>query len=303
MIVRHIMTNLEHESKGKKHIHSFLRLEQVDERDLADLLKLAEIKVVDPRSRENLKSVGQGRENRLGWFASMDGNYLLVMDTDEGPPFGEDCEYLNGFVEGSLSEILKQIRSWPYVDAAQASRVFKHAGLSAGKIPKRIKLSQLREANLESVLDRIRNVNPFGDPDDILAYVIIAGREKDEWGKDVLAMCKEEASNRFAKNASESPDYVFPLNHVSVEELEARHSRAIDTLAKFNNRFPAVRCFENRVVSFDEWVWNVEEFLRGLNDDMLTELLLVFYRHPIEQTERSKLLFGSATERIHRHFK
>lgn len=302
MIVRHIMTNLEHESKGKKHIGSFLRLEQLDERDLAELVKLAETKVVDPRSRANLKSAGQGREHRLGWFASIDGNYLLVMDTDEGPPLGEDCEYLNGFVEGTMNEILKQIRARTYVDAAQAGRVFKHAGLSAGKIPKRIKLSQLREVNLESVLDRIRNVNPFGDPDDILAYVIIAGREKDEWGKDVLAMCKEEAANRFAKNASESYEYAFPLNKVSIEELEARHSRALDTLAKFNNRFPAVGCFENRVVGYDEWVWNVEEFLRGLNDDMLTELLLVFFRHPIEQTERSKLLFGVATERIHRDF-
>lgn len=301
MIVRHLVTALEHEVKGKKHIGSFLRLEQLEHWDREELTKLAETKVFDPRSRANLRA-DDSESQFLEWFVSIDGNYLVVDRKGEMPPAGQDFEYLNYFVEGSLSEILKQIRVRIYQDAAQAKRVFKHAGLSSGKIPRRIKLSQFREVNLEKVLDQIRNVDPFGSPDDILAYVIIAGREKDEWGKDVLAMCKEEAANRFAKNASESYEYAFPLNKVSIEELEARHSRALDTLAKFNNRFPAVGCFENRVVGYDEWVWNVEEFLRGLNDDMLTELLLVFFRHPIEQTERSKLLFGVATERIHRDF-
>lgn len=301
MIVRHLVTSLEHEVKGKKHIGSFLRLEQLEHWDREELTKLAETKVFDPRSRANLRA-DDSESQFLEWFVSIDGNYLVVDRQGEMPPAGQDFEYLNYFVEGSLSEILKQIRVRIYQDAAQAKRVFKHAGLSSGKIPRRIKLSQFREVNLEKVLDQIRNVDPFGSPDDILAYVIIAGREKDEWGKDMLAMCKREASDRFSKHGFENSDSAFPLNQVSVEELEARHIRGMETLAKFNNKFPVVYGLGNRVVSYDEWVWNAEEFLRGLSDDVLVELMLVFFRHPIEQTERSKLLFGVATERIHRQF-
>jgi len=301
MIVRHLLTDLEHEVRGKKHVGSFLRLEQLDAYEREEMRKLAEIKVVDPRSLVNLKSDESG-EQSLNWFVSIDGNYLVVRGDQEMPPVGQDFEYLNYFVEGSLSEILKQIRVRIYQDAAQAKRVFKHAGLSSGKLPKRIKLSQFREVNMEKVLDQIRNVDPFGSPDDILAYVIIAGREKDEWGKDMLAMCKQEASDRFTNPRLEKSDSAFPLNQVSVEELEARHVRGMETLAKFNNKFPVVECLGNRVVSYDEWAWNAEEFLRGLSDDVLVELLLVFFRHPIDQTERSKLLFGVATERIHRQF-
>jgi hypothetical protein len=76
----------------------------------------------------------------------------------------------------------------------------------------------------------------------------------------------------------------------------------METLAKFNNKFPVFPCFENRIVSHDEWDWNVREFLGGLNDDMLAELLLVFFSSSIEPSERSKALFGEATQRIHRHF-
>jgi hypothetical protein len=301
MIVRHLLTNLEHEVRGKKHVGSFLRLEKLEHWDREELTKLAETKVFDPRSRANLESDGSA-EQSLNWFVSIDGNYLVVRGGQELLPAGQDFEYLNFFVEGSLSEILKQIRVRIYEDAAQARRVFKHAGLPSGKLPKRIKLSQLREVNLEEILHRIRNVDPFGSPDDILAYVIIAGREKDEWGKDILAMCKREASERFSKHGYENSDFAFPLNQVSVEELEARHVRGMETLAKFNNKFPVVGCLENRVIGYDEWNWNVEEFLRGLSDDVLVELLLVFFRYPIEQTERSKLLFGEATQRIHRQF-
>ena len=302
MIVRHIMTKLEHEVRGKKHISSFLRLEQLEAWELPELRKLAETKLFDPRSRANLESTPLGQEDQLGWHVSIDGNYLVVTDTDEGPLFGELCEYLNFYVSGTLSEILKRIRERLQDDRALTKRVFKNAGLSAGKLPKRFNLSHLGEVNLEDILHRIRNVDPFGSPDDILAYVIIAGRQKDEWGKDILAMCKKEASNRFAKHDLENSDSLFPLNQVSVDELEARHIRGMETLAKFNNKFPAVPCFENRIVSYDEWDWNVREFLGGLNDDMLAELLLVFFSSSIEPTERSKALFGEATQRIHRHF-
>jgi hypothetical protein len=267
-----------------------------------ELRKLAETKLFDPRSRANLESIQPGQEDRLGWHLSIDGNYLVLADTDEGPLFGEQCEYLNFFVEGTLSDILKRIRDRIQDDRALTKRVFKNAGLSAGKLPKRFNLSHLGEANLEEILHRIRNVDPFGSPDDILAYVIIAGRERDDWGKDILAMSKKEASNRFAKHDLENSDSLFPLNQVSVDELEARHIRGMETLAKFNNKFPAVPCFENRIVSYNEWDWNVREFLGGLNDDMLAELLLVFFSSSIEPSERSKALFGAATERIHRQF-
>ena len=301
MIVRHLLTKLEHEVRGKKHVGSFLRLEQLNAWEREEMRKLAETKVFDPRSLAKISS-DESEGQFLDWYVSIDGNYLVVRGEQELPDVGQDFEYLNYFVEGTLSEILKQIRVRIYENAAQARRVFKHAGLSAGKIPKRIKLSQLREVNLETVLDRIRNVDPFGSPDDILAYVIISGREKDEWGKDILAMCEKEASNRFAKPDVENSDSLFPLNQVSVDELKARHIRGMETLAKFNNKFPVFPCFENRIVSHDEWDWNVREFLGGLNDDMLAELLLVFFSSSIEPTERSKALFGEATQRIHRHF-
>jgi len=301
MFVRHIMTKLEHEVRGKKHIGSFLRLEQLEAWELQELRKLAETKLFDPRSLANLNSTPLGHENRLGWYVSIDGNYLVVTDTDEGPLFGEQCEYLNFFVEGSLNDILRNIRERIQHDRTLATRVFKHAGLAAGKLPKRFNLSRLGEVKLEEILDRIRNVNPFASPDDTLAYVIISGRQRDEWGKDTLAMCKEEAMNRFAKPGSENSGSIFPLNVVSVDELEARHVRGMETLAKFNSKFPAVGCFERRVVGYDEWNWNVREFLSGLSDDVLAELLLVFFRGSVEPTERSKVLFGEASERIYRN--
>jgi hypothetical protein len=296
------MTKLEHEVRGKKHFGSFLRLEQLEAWELQELRKLAETKLFDPRSRANLESTPLGQEDRLGWHISIDGNYLVVTDTDEGPLFGEQCEYLNFYVEGTLSEILKRIRERIQDDRALTKRVFKYAGLSAGKLPKRINLSQVGEVNLEEILHRIRNVDPFGSPDDILAYVIISGRKRDDWGKDILAMCKEEAVNRFARPGFENGGSVFPLNQVSVDELEARRIRGMETLTKFNNKFPAVLCVENRVVSYDEWNWNLKEFLGALSDDMLAELLLVFFSGPIEPTERAKALFGEASERIYRHF-
>jgi len=302
MIVRQVHTALEHEVDGKKQIGSFLYLEDLDERDIADLMKQALSKAVDPRSRAYLESSEPFPKELLAWYLSVDGNYILIrhlsIDWEVQQGNVQSIEKLPFPISTGLLDVLRELRRAIEQEPALSNKIFKNAGISRGKLPKRIDLSRLADPDISGLHQRILNVNPFSDSDDILAYSVIMGREKDEWGKPLLKECREEIARRYSTPGHWSEHVFFDLSQVSLDELEARRQRAQESLVKFNNKFPAANCLESRYTSLDQWWWQVENYLKGLSDDVLVELLLAFFAYSIEPSERSKVLLAAMSARL-----
>jgi len=302
MIVRQVHTALEHEVNGKKQIGSFLYLEELDERDIADLVKQALSKAVDPRSRAYLESSEPFPNELLAWYLSVDGNYILIrhlsIDWEVQQGNVQSIEKLPFPISTGLLYVLRELRRAVEQQPALAGKIFKNAGVSRGKLAKRIDLSSLADLDISGLYQRILNINPFSDSDDILAYSVIMGREKDEWGKPLLKDSREEVARRYSTPGHWNEHVFFDLSQVSLDELDARRQRAQESLVKFNNKFPAANCLESRVTSLEQWCWQVENYLRGLSDDVLVELLLAFFAYSIEESERSKVLLAAMSERL-----
>jgi hypothetical protein len=302
MIVRQVHTALEHEINGKKQIGSFLYLEELNERDVIELRKLAEGKAVDPRSRAYLDSLESVPNELLAWYLSVDGNYILIrhlsIDWEVQQGNVQSIAKLSFPIEGDVLSILRELRRAIEQEPALSHKIFKNAGVSRGKLTNRIDLARLSDPDLEGLYQNIHNVNPFSDSDDILAYSIIMGREKDQWGKPLLKECREQAARRFVDIGHWNQSIFFDLSKVSLEELDARRQRAQESLVKFNTRFPAANCLDSRFTSLEQWWWEVENYLRGLSDDILVELLLAFFAYSIEESERSKVLLSAISQRL-----
>lgn len=302
MIVREIHTAFEHEVDGKKHVGSFLYLEEVTKFDIEELTKRHRTKIVDTLSLAYLER--EPSFEVMAWFLSIDGNFLVLrhlsMDWEVRQVNTHTIERLDNPLEGNLRDLLRQLRESLSRNPAASKRIFKNAKLSKGRLPKRIKFSQIRAVNLEEIFQRMSTVEPHSS-DDTLACVIISGLEFDSWGKNILEMCKSEARRRFEQRGGYA-DSFFNFRDVSPAELEARHNRGRDTLAKFNNLFPADYCFENRVIGYEEWEWQVKSYLQPLSDDVLAELLLVFFASDDGQNARAKMLYSCASERMTRNF-
>jgi hypothetical protein len=303
MIVREVHTALEHEVNGKKHIGSFLYLEEVSEWDLEQLTKKYRSKIVDPKSKAYLD--GQPYFDVMAWFVSVDGNFLVLrhlsMDWEVRQVNTHTIERLDFHLEGNLPELLRQLRERLSGNPAASQRIFKNAKLSSGRLPKRIKFSEITAINLEEIFHSMYRVEP-SSPDDTMACVIISGLEYDSFGKNILEMCKGEATRRFEQRNGHA-DSFFNFRDVSPAELEARHNRGKDTLAKFNNKFPVDYCIDTRVIGHEEWEWEVKSYLQPLSDDVLAELLLVFFASDDGQNARAKVLYSCASERMTRNFR
>jgi len=299
MIVREVHTAFEHEVNGKRHVGSFLYLEEVSEWDLNEIINRHRTKIVDPKSLAYLER--EPHSLVMAWFLSVDGNFLvlrdLAMDWELRDGRNRNIEKLQSEVEGDLMHILSQLRHDLQSNPPQARRIFRNAGVSRGKLPKRINPAEMSHIGLEEIHSQLQELDPFNSSDDLLAFAVIQGREKDRWGKDNLKDCKHECERRYRLSGRNQPG-IFDLSKVSLAELEARNERGKETLWKFNNLFPAGGCLESRVVARDEWDWQLLEFLRKLSDDVLVELLLVFFAGGIELSERTKHLYYAATQRL-----
>ena len=299
MIVREVHTAFEHEVNGKKHSGSFLYLEEVSEWDLNEIMNRHRTKIVDPKSLVHLER--EPHSVVMAWFLSVDGNFLVVrdlaMDWELREGGNRNIEKLQSLLKGDLMQILGQLRHDLQRNPTLARKIFRNSGVSRGKLPKRIMPSEMRHMRIEEIHSQLQELDPFNSSDDLLAFAVIQGREKDRWGKDNLNDCKYECERRYKLSGRNQPG-IFDLSKVSLAELEARHERGRETLWKFNNMFPAGACLESRVVAQDEWDWQVREFLRKLSEDVLAELLLAFFAGGIEPSERTKHLYHAATQRL-----
>lgn len=298
MIVREVHTAFEHEVNGKKHVGSFLYLEEVSEWEIEELTKRHRTKIVDPLSLAYLEK--EPYFAVMAWFLSIDGNFLVLrhlsMDWEVRQVNTHTIEKLHSQLEGDLMGILRQLREVLNQNPAAARKILKNSAPSRGKLQKRIKFAELNHMGIEEIQSRLDELDPLNASDDLLAFAVIRGQERDRWGKEILEECKRECQRRYKMFGRNEPG-IFDLSKVSLAELEARHERGRETLWKFNNRFPAVGCLESRIVSHDEWDWQVLEFLRKLSDDVLAELLLAFFAGGVEPSERSKHLYFAATQR------
>lgn len=298
MIVREVHTAFEHEVNGKKHIGSFLYLEEVSEWDLERLTKGYRSKIVDPKSKAYLD--GKPFFDVMAWFVSVDGNFLVLrhlsMDWEVRQVNTHTIERLDFQLEGDLLDVLTQLRARFQDNPVLARKILKNSGVSRGKLPKRVKFAELRHVGLENLHSQLEEIDPSSATDDLLALAVISGRERDRWGKEILEQCKRECDVRY-KMLDGGSGEIFNLRNVSLAELEARSARGKETLWKFNNKFPTVGCLDSRIISNSEWDWQVLDYLRKLSDDVLAELLLAFFASGVEQSVRSKHLYWAATTR------
>jgi len=305
MLLRYIHPALEFEINGLKHKGSFLFLEDPQPHELVELLEICKLESTDALTKKYYDLLIRSQRGGLDWLISVDGNFLLLRDRfkdiglDAFSDYGPVIHLPQGY-EGGIGNLLTWIRELSREYPELADRIFKNAALSKGRLPSRVDLGKVRTFGFETFPGAIQNAmkNPTNATDDELVLAIIMNLHSQENDHQLILNCKDEARLRYTKESS-YPGEFFDLSKTTLQEIELRRARGLDTMRKFNNKFPADRCIENKVVRSEEWEWAIRKFIKSLNDDVLTELLLVFYSSSIDNfSERKKLLYLFAQERL-----
>jgi len=303
MRVNEIYTSFEHEIDGKKHTGSFLKLEGLDTFEHHLLTEFANSMSRDAKTKKYLQHGYETPSELLVWLISVDGNFIVLrhlsMDAaDLEVDQDTRVEKLPWELQGHLEDMLSRLRELSEKDRDFNRRIFRHAALRPGKIQNRITLSFLREASLEAFYEgAVRALkDPYNASYDQLALAVIANQRKTSDDVYMLEKCTEELRHRYL-NGADHGGSLFGFTSLSPDEIFARRDRARDSFVKFNNRFPAERCVDNRVVEYRELNWAVNSYLDLLSDDVLLELLLVFYVSTLRHDERLKFIYGAASAR------
>jgi len=150
-----------------------------------------------------------------------------------------------------------------------------------GQIPNRIDLTVpfddwygTAESMITSISDARSNLTNASD-DDLVALYLIHGMPLQWWDALDSKAVNTEIARRFA-NGSDANAFLYSLDEMTFEELEARRDRALLNVARFELAFP-------KDEQHDEFAFEHE--IVGLGDDELIELCVVAYY--------TEYLFGS----------
>jgi ribosomal protein L16/L10AE len=123
--------------------------------------------------------------------------------------------------------------------------------------------------------EAIRNIE--GATDDALVWILMLGvTENLGLSEEVLERATREVKMRIDKG-SEFRSTFFPLNAVTMKEIEARTRRAKRDLASFLTKFPSERDLNLDESQLNERFRRVEQYAARLSNDRLIELTVFLY--------------------------
>jgi hypothetical protein len=270
-----IITNVTHEVRGRLVADDFLIVD-VDAWEAAQVIGAA---YVDEQSMTRLlKWAGDPAAGEFVLLISTDGRFGAIGTRSEldKPDSGSRIVQIDELF-APLSKIKEQMRFLMSRDPKAASRL----NLSAFQIavPARIKFlpgGPLRPGWISGeVHEAIRNIE--GATDDALVWILMLGvTENLGLTEEVLERATREVKMRIDKG-SEFRSTFFPLNVVTMKEINARTRRAKRDLESFLTKFPSERDLNLDESQLSERFRRVEQYAARLSNDRLIELTVFLY--------------------------
>ena len=270
-----IITNVTHEVRGRLVADDFLIVD-VDAWEAAQVIGAA---YVDEQSMTRL----------LNWAGDpAAGEFVLLISTDGGfgaigtrseldkPDSGSRIVPIDELF-APLSKIKEQMRFLISRDPKAASQLNLSAFQQA--VPARIEFlpgGPLRPGWISGeVHEAIRNIE--GATDDALVWILMLGvTENLGLTEEVLERATREVKMRIDKG-SEFRSTFFPLNVLTMREINARARRAKRDLESFLRKFPSERDLNLDESQLNERFRRVEQYAARLSDDRLIEQTVFLY--------------------------
>jgi hypothetical protein len=210
---------------------------------------------------------------------SIDGKYGVIAHAAEveKPESNSRIIELHDDFRAPISRVKAEFRKYLENNAKIAGQLNLRAFQKA--VPARIKFlpgGPLRPGWVSGEIhEAIRNIE--GATDDALVWILMLGvTENLGLSEEVLERATREVKMRIDKG-SEFRSTFFPLNAVTMKEIEARTRRAKRDLASFLTKFPSERDLNLDESQLNERFRRVEQYAARLSNDRLIELTVFLY--------------------------
>jgi ribosomal protein L16/L10AE len=270
-----IITNFEHVVRGRLVHDDFLVV-------VADYWEAAQFMgglYVDEKSMIGLVQWARGLEEGPDTLLiSIDGKYGAVakMSDLRNAKSGYEWVYI-GDIWAPVNRVKAEVQRLLVDQPEEARKLNLRAFQKA--VPARIKFlpgGPLRPGWVSGEIhEAIRNIE--GATDDALVWILMLGvTENLGLSEEVLERATREVKMRIDKG-SEFRSTFFPLNAVTMKEIEARTRRAKRDRASFLTKFPSERDLNLDESQLNERFRRVEQYAARLSNDRLIELTVFLY--------------------------
>lgn len=284
-----VITNFEHEVRGRMRVDDFLIVAMDSWQDVARTLGSV---FVDERSMMDLMQWALAVEAPYKLLISIDGKYGAIATTKDidNPKPGSEVIWIGADVWAPVSKVKAAVQRILANQPEVARKLnFKPADRL---IPERFTLKNApARFNVEELPREIGGVKSVLEnaTDDALVWLALIGANNGEgftpeFNSDVTS----ELSLRIHKKMNFLATF-FPLDSVTEKEIEARARRTKKALAIFEVKFPA-----NQPASLEE----VTRYARRLSTDRLAELTIVRYYTEAGFDEKLKFLAAELQKRL-----
>jgi hypothetical protein len=287
-----VITNFEHEVRGRLRVDDFL-IVAVD--SLEDAASLFGSVYVDSKSMIKLlqwaRSVDGESESLL---ISIDGKYGAIATKSEidNPKPGSEVLFIGDDVWAPVSKVRAAVQRILANQPEVARKLNFRA--SQRSVPDRVSFLGMKEDFSPETINREINgafSNIESASDDALVWITIIGSTQGHrLDKKVVEDVDRELQMRLDKR-SEFRSTFFPLNKVTMQEISARARRANRDLQQCLLMFPIGQDFDDEV-SY--------QYARRLSNDRLTDLCVVLNYQEQWGHAPFKHLVGNLYERIFR---
>jgi hypothetical protein len=210
---------------------------------------------------------------------SIDGKYgaIATLDEIEKPQSGSRIVKLHDVFLAPISHIKSEFRKLLAINP----KIGNHLNVQAFQraVPDRIVFRPGADFGpgsvTEGVQSAIRNIE--GATDDALVWIEMLG-EVPQLGLDqkLLEEAKRELRMRIEKG-SEFRSTFFPLNEVSLREIEARGRRARRDMERYRLKFPNEKDMQFEYEELQARNAEIERYCRRLSNDRLVELCVFLF--------------------------
>ena len=270
-----IITNVKHGTERGSALDDFFII-RVNHWEAAQFLGRV---YVDEDSMMRLLEWAKDYTGDYALLISIDGRFGAVVPGNElaKPNTGSKTIELYDDFDAPISRIKTEFRKYIQNNPKLAEQLNLRGFQQA--VPARIKFlpgGPLRPGWISGeVHEAIRNIE--GATDDALVWILMLGvTENLGLSEEVLERATREVKMRIDKG-SEFRSTFFPLNVVTMKEINARARRAKRDLESFLTKFPSERDLNLDESQLNERLRRVEQYAARLSDDRLIELTVFLY--------------------------
>ena len=272
-----IITNIKHQTEQGVTFDDFLVGSTITHWEAAKILGRL---YVDGESMMRLLEWAiQNNSDNHRLLISIDGKYGVISHASELEKPGSDSKSIELYddfhapISRVKTEFRRYLQNNPKLAEQLNLRAFQRA------VPARIKFlpgGPLRPGWVSGEIhEAIRNIE--GATDDALVWILMLGvTENLGLSEKVLERATREVKMRIDKG-SEFRSTFFPLNVVTMKEIDARTLRAKRDLESFLTKFPSERDLQLDESQLNERFRRVEQYAARLSNDRLIELTVFLY--------------------------